>query len=371
MYRPPHEKPPLYKPPVYKVPDTFPDSVRKIRQRLRARMTEAELALNSDHFQAVAAVLEAQDGPIYLYGFDNFINLGDQALWLSLDRLIRHLPPRIRVRGLLSGPPFSRAARHRKAAVVFPGGGSMGNRYRSSLRRVELIEALQPHTIVQMPLSTTFDEQESLMRIDRVARAYAAPPESCVFIRDARSRAEAADRLGIEARLVRDLSAFLPDMPDLRVGGQGLLLLLRKDQEATGDARPAPEAGVVADWQDMDAPQTLEFRAVQFLLRQILNRLPHALRNSDPVARLRLWAAGRLSEIQTARAIAFLAGFDRIVTDRLHGVLLARKLGLTGSMLDNDHGKLSRYFETWGTDGIALCPDLKTAIRQASESRAA
>lgn len=356
---------------MYKVPDTFPDTVRKVRKRLRAAMTGEERAANSDLLQAVVAGLEARGGPVYLYGFYNFINLGDQALWLSLDRLVRHLPPHIRVRGLLSGPPFSRSARHRRAAVVFPGGGSMGNRYRSSLRRVELIEALQPHTIVQMPLSTTFDEQESLISIDRVARAYAAPPESCVFIRDARSRAEAADRLGIEARLVRDLSALIPDMPELRVGGGGLLLLLRKDQEAPGDGAPAPGTGVVADWQDIDAPHTLEFHAVQVLLRQILNRLPRALRNTDPVARLRMWAAGTLSEIQTARAIAFLAGFDRIVTDRLHGVLLARKLGLTGSMLDNDHGKLSRYFETWGTEGIVLCPDLKTAVRQACDGRAA
>lgn len=353
---------------MYKVPEHFPETVRKIRKRLRAQMTPEERASNSDHFQAVVDVLEAQNGPIYLYGFDNFINLGDQALWQSLDRLLRHLPRHIRVRGLLSGPPFPRSSRHEKMAVVFPGGGSMGNRYGSSLRRVELIETMQPHTIVQMPVSTTFDEEGELS-IERVAQAYAAPSESCVFIRDARSRTEAAERLGIEARLVRDLTAFLPDMHDLKVGGQGRLLLLRKDQEAPGDAAQAPDAGVIADWQDMDAKHTLEFRAVRFMLRQIERRFPRVLRETDLVARVRMWAAGTLSEIQTARAIAFLAGFDQIITDRLHGVLLARKLGLTGCMLDNDHGKLSRYFDTWETDGIVMCPDLRTAILQASESR--
>lgn len=326
----------------------FQTAFRAILRRLRETSSDVDREKVGALATQTQAFLKDHDGPIYLDGYERFGNLGDQALWLSLVRLIGLAGRDRDVRGLLSIRPGLKRAPAGRLMIVFPGGGSLGNRYLTSALRARLIEAWRPAAILQMPVSTTFDDPGVTPK-QRLAAAYAAPERTLTFARDTRSRDEAKTELGIDAVLVRDLTSLLPD---LRRGGRGRLFLLRKDGETSGAVARSPEGGVVADWEDISVGIGLRGEIYDFLLRASNHRrVPDALRGSDLFCAFRMRAAAALSEIHTARALAFLSGFDEIVTDRLHGVLLARKLGLTGVMLDNDHGKLSRYFDCWGDNG--------------------
>ena len=48
-----------------------------------------------------------------------------------------------------------------------------------------------------------------------------------------------------------------------------------------------------------------------------------------------------------ARGLGLLSGGERIVTDRLHGHILALLLGIPHIVLDNDYGKLAAYIRVW------------------------
>lgn len=345
-------------------------SFRRIRKRLREGLTKKTRTQNKDLILEIENFLSSRNGKSYLFGFDNFANLGDQALWLSLNLLIQELPKPIQAHGLLPNLEPPHTIHFEKATLIFPGGGSLGNRYDSSRRRVTLIEKIRPDSILQMPISTTFTEHNSDFTKEHVAKVYASTKASKIFTRDLKSLEEASTELNISAQLARDLSSFLPQMADLKVGGQGLLLLLRTDQEAALKRTINESIGLVADWKNINYKYTysLKFALLVYNLTNSSQR-PYNLKWGDAIAMLRMQAARTISEIHTARALAFLSLFDSIITDRLHGVLLAQKLELPICVIDNDHGKLSRYLHTWEshalkTEKIILCNDLDEAIHK-------
>jgi pyruvyl transferase EpsO len=286
--------------------------------------------------------------------------------------LIQDLPKTIEIKGLLPNlePPIN--SRFEKATLIFPGGGSLGNRYESSKRRVNLIEKTKPDSILQMPISTTFANNSAPFSKERVGCAYNSTKASKVFARDSKSVEEANAELNISAQLARDLSSFLPPMADLRIGGQGPLLMLRTDQEGVLQRTIGEKIGVVADWQHIYKGYAYPLRFASLIYKVInSSKPPYNLKWTDAAAKIRMHAARTISEIHTARALAFLSTFDSVITDRLHGVLLAQKLELPICVVDNDHGKLSRYLHTWEIDAletkkILLCENLEEAVQQSA-----
>lgn len=339
----------------------------KIRKRLRASNVEIENTEDAYTLDILTEFLASRQRKIYLFDYEDFNNLGDQALWTSLIRLLRLLPQKIKINGLLPNLALPYPDRLAGTTLIFPGGGSLGNRYTCSLRRARLIEKARPDSIIQMPVSTTFSETRPILSKARLGKAYSST-ESLIFIRDSTSLKEAKFELSIDGTLARDLTSFLPTMEHLRIGGHGLLTLLRKDQEAAFQRPKKPNIGIVADWENVKEKSQTEIKiasAIFFLANSPLP--PFQMKWRDAAAKIRLWAANRISEIHTARAMAFLALFDNLITDRLHGVLLARKVGLTVCAIDNDHGKLSRYLFTWEKEsiernGIKICANIEEAM---------
>jgi pyruvyl transferase EpsO len=60
------------------------------------------------------------------------------------------------------------------------------------------------------------------------------------------------------------------------------------------------------------------------------------------------------AEQRVERGCLLLGAGRTVVTDRLHGVLLALHLGRRVIAVDNNYGKLSSYLDTWLTDGAPL-----------------
>ena len=58
----------------------------------------------------------------------------------------------------------------------------------------------------------------------------------------------------------------------------------------------------------------------------------------DPLAR---------SRIRVERGLRLLARGETVVTDRLHGHILALLLGIPHVVMDNDYGKVGAYIAAW------------------------
>jgi pyruvyl transferase EpsO len=76
-------------------------------------------------------------------------------------------------------------------------------------------------------------------------------------------------------------------------------------------------------------------------------------RTYDPAARRRL-----------GRAVALLSGADVVVTDRLHGHVLALLLGIPHVLLDDRTGKVHALHATWTRDvaGVRAARDPAEAL---------
>jgi pyruvyl transferase EpsO len=285
--------------------------------------------------------------------------------------LLQSLPVKLRPKGLLFEEATATVKNSKNIYLIFPGGGSFGNRYHSSRRRVELIETIRPKGIIQMPVSTSFSD-DGAVALDRVRGAYAAPEQKLVFVRDKRSLAEASVKLSAQADLMPDLSSILPDMRHLHVGGKGTVYLVRSDQESNNEVLPPEVKARAVDWNDdaLSFPSR-QIRIARFALKATrAKRLPRFVRQSDVMAKFRLKLARKISLFETARALCFLSQYDKVVTDRLHGVLLAQKLGIHVFVADNDHGKISRYLQTWmpsdlDDSGLTIFPNMKDACAAA------
>jgi exopolysaccharide biosynthesis predicted pyruvyltransferase EpsI len=334
------------------ISEAFSAREAAILQRLQHGPTHVD----PEFLVKVSAFLKRHDGPIYLFGFSPFTNLGDHALWSALVRLLGEIDS-IKIKGALSRAPISFGGVERDALVIFPGGGSLGNRYTSSKARVELIEAMRPRAILQMPVSTTFADPGAVS-VDRVSRAYQSAKDGLFFVRDSQSYEEANRVLGINVELAPDLSALLPSMSDLADKGGGTLYLLRQDQEADGKLI-APSGSMATDWNQFNKTAPDDLKAMNQQWWQGARRWAvFKPFNTASVLKRREVLATRIADAQTTRALALLGGFDRIVTDRLHGMLLANKLGIPCVAIDNDHNKLSRYAKTWldcDHDNIRFC----------------
>ena len=325
--------------------------LKRVRRRLKASSHHRHKTESLSIYESVRIFLAEQQESPFLFGFDDFANLGDQALWISLDMVLRHLPKHLRPRGLLPETDYLDAKQFRDKVIIFPGGGSLGSRYHSSRRRVELIEKLRPSAIIQMPISTSFSNDPAVTK-HRVRLAYTSPTSALIFVRDETSKLEAFSELGLDTELQPDLSSALPYLGDLHAGGKGTLYLMRSDRESCGWNMTDEIKGTVADWETMPVPRTYELKIARFLFRVTCSwRLPQKIIGSAMLARVRLQLARVIALNETARALSFLSQFDRVVTDRLHGVLLAEKIGVPVFALDNDHGKVSRYLASWNEKG--------------------
>lgn len=281
---------------------------------------------------------------VILYGYADFTNTGDQALWIALVRYLEKNNFLSNSTCLHVGPACAKKEIFDRV-LVFPGGGSLGNRYGSSRRRVEVLERSRDTSFVQMPVSTTFADDEHLL--DRLRRAYSS--EGITFCRDRKSQEEAKKNIGIDAFLVPDLVETLPSFEEFHSGESGELVFKRRDGEAkTPNDTKNRGFPFSFDWEDLDSLYPCEMAFNKVWKKLVLSRrVPQLIRDSDLLSKYRMNVAKEISLLKTSRALAFLSFFENVITDRLHGVILSKKLGINVRYSDNDHGKIARYVETW------------------------
>lgn len=332
-----------------------PDLIKRTRMIVE-HLLSSEIGKNSPKeynilINKIKNSLNAIDkSEIYLFGYHNFSNTGDQALWLSLSLILKSIQDDLKIKLLDNKIENLNSINSRQKILIFPGGGSLGNRYQSSKNRILIIEANPDIRFIQMPISTSFKKDDAWLK--RLKSAY-AQVNSTTFCRDSRSTKEANEIINIKPITVPDLVEYLPSCEDFKSAEFDELNLIRSDQEATEKNNLfKKEYKNTFDWNDLEKHYPLWDIRKHILLWKSLsdNKLSSLFKNNDGIKYIRFEAAYKISLLKTARALAFLSFYNEITTDRLHGVIMSKNLGLKINYFDNDHGKIQRYISTWSDE---------------------
>lgn len=284
------------------------------------------------------APLVAGASRVALVDFPSHSNVGDSAIWLGALHALRSLGMPTPVY-TCDDHTYDRATLARTigdGTILFIGGGSFGDLWQRPMRLRERVVADFPHhRIVQLPESVHFGSADSLARTRAVFDAHKGVT---ILVRDRASLEFVSREFRTPVQLAPDLAFALGAFTRPAAASRDVLWLKRGDKE---DSFPGHHPGHAVDW--IAEPRTPLIVMSDRLCRDVVQR--SWLR---PVAlRLLPLAFPALARQRLARGLTLLSQGRVLVTDRLHGHILALQLGIPHVVLDNSYGKLHHFISTW------------------------
>lgn len=287
--------------------------------------------------------------PLALLDYPNHYNVGDSAIWLGEAEWLRRRGANVvYVCDVETYSPQRLADRvGREGIILLHGGGNLGDFwYHHQQFRERVIQEFPDNPIVQLPQTIFFVNPWAA---DNAAKIFNAHPNLTVLCRDQPSLEFSQKRFTARAALCPDMALALGPIPRPVEPEVDVVWLARTDTESVGAKPPGDMTGVErVDWLEEGSSPT---RDRNHDLSQQIRKAPadwQAIQDElgatyDPLARERVMRGCRL--LGRGRAV---------ITDRLHGHILATLLGIPHVVLDNYYGKIAGFREAWTKDcGLA------------------
>ena len=290
---------------------------------------------------------------VALVNFPNHGNPGDSALWLGAKASLRRLGAHVRYQcawDTYSPTALARSLPH--GPVLINGGGNFGDLYAGQQGlRERLLAELRGRPIVQLPQSMHFREKTNL---DRNRRLVADHGKVTLIAREQESEARFRASFDAPVLLAPDCAFGLRSLRAPKEPPTADILWLHRkpgDAEYVDHGGPPPDISVVdVEWIDQQ-PQEPAWRLRHRTARAGNEWLrPRAAR--DPrwarrVWRPLSWTLDPLGWGFTLRGIDILSRGRFLVTDKLHGHIMATLAGLPHVVMDNSYGKVSATYRSW------------------------
>lgn len=280
--------------------------------------------------------------PILYADIPVHLNVGDLLINLAAESLFTDHGIEIQDRVSLDNPQrLFRGRQGRAGAIVLHGGGNFGDLYpRHEAFRQRVLESFPNRLVVLLPQTVHYQDRE---RLRHDMRRWSGHHKLVFMVRDEPSLALVRPFLGERAVLAPDLAHYLLRRPDCLTPVRSshdttLLVMARRDIECPGVHGTRPNA-TLFDWDDLCGPA--EF--VHFALAARLIRFDNVV--ALPFDPIRLWYLGRNHLIR--KAVARFGAASAVMTNRLHGMLLALMMGVPVQVRDNSYGKLRSYITSW------------------------
>jgi pyruvyl transferase EpsO len=309
--------------------------------------------------EALDPLLAGEDR-VALVDYPNHPNAGDSAIWLGQRRYLEERE--VSIAYTCEMRSFS-ARRLRRAlpggTVLLSGGGNLGDLWPTFEKfREGVVRSLPDHRLVQLPQTIEFETEEAL---ERAAALFSAHGNLTMLLRDPQSLSIARDEFGLPAALAPDMAFALGPLRR-PAQGSGIVLLARRDIETVGTSS---QQG--SDWPSYSSSGLAYpvIRKTSKIGGRVAKHLP------TPGAsgwRLLDRAYTMLARERLAAAVRMVGAGQVLVTNRLHGHIVAMLMGVPHVLVDNSYGKLRRFHETW-TDESNLthwAEDLDAAVEMAS-----
>ncbi|MFZ4289267.1 polysaccharide pyruvyl transferase family protein [Variovorax sp. HJSM1_2] len=334
--------------------------------RVVMQKLSAELNRIGDFIPSGSAIAYL-DFPVYFNVGDQLINLGTEVFFkrMAYDVRLRmsmfdlcdldwQRPERTKLKELARQ---RLAGLDKNVILVFQGGGNFGDIYPEfQMMRKAVVAAFPDRRIVVLPQSLHFSslEQEK-SNIEQLSKH----PDLHVCVRDVESQNTLSKYSGISSALLPDMAHALWDTagwPAQNKGGKGTLVMERTDSESTGLAM-AEGMSTRLDWPTIvTSVDKLVFRFVRKAM----------VANVDRSYSVPLLVWYKLRDRLAKRAIGIFGSHDRVITDRLHGMILSTLLARPVQFSDNSYGKLSRYVGVWLKDSPLVNPIVREETTKSS-----
>ncbi|MBA3698675.1 MAG: polysaccharide pyruvyl transferase family protein [Planctomycetes bacterium] len=308
----------------------------------------------------VLAPLLPSGGEVAMLDYPRYSNVGDSFIWMGTRTYLRS-------RGLVIHPEIharscDNATLRRMVGdrpIVLQGGGNFGDIHPLHQEfRAEILKTFPRQRIVLCP--QTFHYQDPL-RIEKDRRIYEDHPDLHLVWRDHTSLGRARRAFPGAHHLVAPDMAFWMDVPvspvEPRCSDAPVRILYHAHRDTTPDRLydlsqiASLGTAVHMDWREviggLDIHKSFFLRAsaMRKLLAGADSRigtswLPAVIRRDTAIhlARSRNWLA---------KAIACYGHYDVLLTNRLHGHVLATLLRKPHVIVDTFYGKLDWYHESW------------------------
>ena len=284
------------------------------------------------------------NGKCHLTNLPYHTNIGDSLIWNGAIELLSSL--KCSIASQTSERTWHDTKVTAEDIIVFDGGGNIGDIWRENMEFfLKVIDANHNNRIVLLPNSVWYSDQ-NLIETD--AQRMAAHPDLHLIARDNYSYDLMNRYFGANhIYLAPDMAFYIPDSKLAKARAitpkEGTTLYLRRiDKEMAYQTGINPtDATTISDWPSMTSPTLTD------CMFPIINSI--------------LWRCGMTRAIDAIahRCVRdryvkvgsrFIAGFDNIITTRLHTLILSVLVGRPVQYIDNISGKLSAYVDTWLSD---------------------
>jgi pyruvyl transferase EpsO len=296
---------------------------------------------------------------VALLDFPAYGNVGDSAIWLGQLAALRHAGARVAYAASAAGYDAAELRRNLHpdhGVVLLSGGGNLGDLWpvHGELRRKVLTE-LRDYRVVQLPQSIHFGDDRNRDGLRSLLRGH---PSFTLFVRDQPSRAVAESGLEHPVVLCPDMVFALGPLSRPSAPERPVVWLSRNDQEGPGAGADRPDDPPREDWVDEPAGSgsLIERAASRW------KRLGGGISAGMDARLLRARA-----ELRLRWGARLLARGHVVVTNRLHGMILAMLLGIPHFVSDTKQGKIGAFHRTWLADAMpgVLCDSEAEALNRA------
>ena len=262
------------------------------------------------------------------FDFPDYPNVGDSAIYLGqLQGLAKANIKIDKVHRLSSPLPLDKDW---PALSIYQGGGNLCSEYEHfDHHRLLLLSSLRPDSVVVVMPQSIGGKFEAMLPL---YKKHSEHLEITFFARD-KFTLERLNEAGFQVELVPDAAHMLGHL-DVPEPVQKYTLLERRDSESSHQSR-SPNS---VDWprEPFIERTSQKIRDLGYFSERLGRRLDKG--ESQALA---------LSEWRLRRGIAAISKGETVVTDRLHGMILALQMGRKVVAIDNSNQKLSRYAKTW------------------------
>jgi pyruvyl transferase EpsO len=297
---------------------------------------------------------DALDGAreVALVNFPNHNNPGDPAIWLGTRAALKRIGVRVRYQcAWFSYSPEALRRAVPDGPVLINGGGNFGDLYRGQQAlRERLLAELTDHRIIQLPQSIHFRKQKNL---DRVRRLVADHGRVMLITRERRSEQLAREQFDADVRLLPDMALALRSLQPVETTPTSDVLWLHRlagDPEYVDHGADFGPGTREVEWikpQDVEPQWAPGAR----LARRVNGWLMPRCKENPRWARYAWRPLGAtfvpLGEGFVRRGLAIMATGRVLVTDKLHGHILALLAGIPHVVMDNSYGKVSGTYQAW------------------------
>ena len=297
--------------------------------------------------------------PIAHVWCETSLNYGDSMIWYSQKKLLEELGANIVYECADNNIDIEEMKRciGKEGIVLMKGGGDFNNLYKYHLLRLKIIEEIQDNIIIQLPQSIFFDIKEE--SYERTKRIIEGNKKLIIIARDIKSlnfvrNNFTTTKVLLFPDVIHTIDIISYNPPKKYNYQKDIMIILRLDNEGDNIIRNEDKSMFYKE-------NIVKIFNIKKKMNIIFdNKYTQMTYEGDRVL-ITDWYFNKFdkeeynkmsdykkTEVNVMNAIDIMKLGKVIISDRLHGYLLALILKIPHVIIDNNNNKLSAYYKTWG-----------------------